>query len=122
MINTSTEHQKFDQYYNSLNENQRKAVDTIYGPVMVLAGPGTGKTQILAVRIANLLRSEAQINPSEILCITFTDAGRIAMRNRLNEIVGIDVAQKIAIHTFHSFCNDIIYPILIKTLWNKLAS
>lgn len=108
MINTSKEHQKFEQYYNSLNENQRKAVDTIYGPVMVLAGPGTGKTQILAVRIANLLRSEAQINPSEILCITFTDAGRIAMRSRLNEIVGIDVAQKIAIHTFHSFCNDII--------------
>jgi DNA helicase II / ATP-dependent DNA helicase PcrA len=104
----STQEQKYELAYRKLNAEQKQATDIIYGPVMVLAGPGTGKTQILAMRIANLLRSEAQINASEILCITFTDAGRIAMRNRLNEIVGVDVAQKIAIHTFHSFCNEII--------------
>jgi DNA helicase II / ATP-dependent DNA helicase PcrA len=104
----SAQEQKFELLYSKLNKEQQLATNTIYGPIMVLAGPGTGKTQILTMRIANLLRSEAQINASEILCITFTDAGRIAMRNRLNEIIGVEVAQKIAIHTFHSFCNEII--------------
>jgi DNA helicase II / ATP-dependent DNA helicase PcrA len=98
----------FTEAYNFLNPQQKQAVDTIYGPVMVMAGPGTGKTQILAVRIANLLCSDAQINASEILCITYTDAGRLAMRNRLNEIIGTDITQQIAIHTFHSFCNEVI--------------
>lgn len=99
--------QLFQKRYDQLNEQQKKAVDTIYGPVMVIAGPGTGKTEVLAMRIANLLRSDAQVRPNEILCLTFTDEGTVAMRKRLLQIVG-EAAHRVNIHTFHAFCNSII--------------
>ena len=73
---------------------------------MVIAGPGTGKTQILAVRILNILR-ETQAKPEEILCLTYTDAGSSAMINRLSQFMGPD-AYKVNIHTFHGLCNKII--------------
>ena len=94
--------------YEKLNPEQRQAVDTIYGPVMVVAGPGTGKTQILALRIANLLRSEAQVSPQNILCLTYTDEGKKNMRDRLFRLIGAETAQYIQVHSYHSFCNDII--------------
>jgi DNA helicase-2/ATP-dependent DNA helicase PcrA len=97
---------KFRQEYNRLNEQQRKAVDTIEGPVMVIAGPGTGKTQILASRIGKILL-ETDSLPQNILCLTFTDAGVAAMRKRLLSLIGPD-AYKVNIHTFHSFCNTVI--------------
>lgn len=97
----------FSQRYESLNEAQREAVDTIYGPVMVIAGPGTGKTEVLSMRIANLLRSEAQVQPNEILCLTYTDEATNAMRRRLLQIIGT-AAHRINICTFHAFCNNII--------------
>ncbi|MEZ5046900.1 MAG: ATP-dependent DNA helicase [Chitinophagaceae bacterium] len=100
--------ERYVKRYEKLNNEQKEAVDTIYGPVMVLAGPGTGKTEILAMRIANLLRSEAQILPQNILCLTFTDEGKKNMNERLIRIIGIESASKIAVHTFHSFCNEII--------------
>jgi len=78
---------KFITEYQKLNPKQREAVDTIEGPVMIIAGPGTGKTQILAMRIANIL-ANAQVNPSNILALTFTNSGAYAMRKRLLEIVG----------------------------------
>lgn len=93
--------------YNKLNEQQRQAVDAIYGPVMVIAGPGTGKTEVLSVRIANLLRSEAQVQPNEILCLTYTDEATNAMRRRLVQIIGT-AAHRINICTFHAFCNNVI--------------
>jgi DNA helicase II / ATP-dependent DNA helicase PcrA len=92
--------------YDRLNENQREAVDAIEGPVMVIAGPGTGKTQILACRIAKILL-ETDTSPDNILCLTFTDAGVVAMRKRLVQFLGSD-AYKVNIHTFHSFCNKVI--------------
>ncbi len=98
--------QNFNKYYNSLNPEQKKAVDTIEGPVMTIAGAGTGKTQILAVRIAKILL-ETQISPSNILCLTFTETGVTAMRHRLQEIIGPS-ASHIKITTFHSFCNEVI--------------
>jgi len=99
-------HQKFTEAYESLNEQQRLAVDTIEGPVMVIAGPGTGKTQILAARIGKILL-ETDALPENILCLTYTDAGAIAMRRRLQQFIGAD-AYKVNIYTFHAFCNDVI--------------
>ncbi len=97
---------KFTEEYQKLNANQRKAVDAIEGPVMVIAGPGTGKTQILAARIGKILL-ETDALPQNILCLTYTDAGTIAMRKRLQQFIGAD-AYKVTISTFHGFCNDII--------------
>jgi DNA helicase-2/ATP-dependent DNA helicase PcrA len=97
---------QFSEAYNKLNDQQRKAVDTIEGPVMVIAGPGTGKTQILSARIGKILL-ETDALPENILCLTYTDAGTIAMRKRLLNFIGPD-AYKVNIYTFHAFCNDII--------------
>lgn len=96
----------FQKNYERLNPAQKKAVDTIDGPVMVVAGPGTGKTQILALRIANILQT-TDASPENILCLTFTESGVKAMRERLKEFIGID-AYKVDIYTFHGFANDII--------------
>src|SRR5437870_1941966 len=73
---------------------------------MVIARPGTGKTQILAARIGKILL-ETDALPQNILCLTYTDAGTIAMRRRLVEFIGAD-AYKVNIYTFHAFCNDVI--------------
>jgi DNA helicase-2/ATP-dependent DNA helicase PcrA len=97
---------KYREEYEKLNERQRMAVDTIEGPVMVIAGPGTGKTQILASRIGKILL-ETDALPQHILCLTYTDAGVVAMRKRLLDFIGSD-AYKVHIHTFHSFCHTVI--------------
>lgn len=96
----------FDKEYASLNEAQKEAVDTTEGPVMVIAGPGTGKTQILAIRIGKIL-IDTDTRPENILCMTYTDSGAIAMRKRLIKMIGPD-AYKVNIHTYHSFCNQVI--------------
>ena len=105
-MNSHKLHKRFFEEYQKLNEHQRKAVDTIEGPVMVIAGPGTGKTQILAARIGKILL-ETDASPENLLCLTYTDAGAIAMRRRLNSLIGSD-AYKVNIYTFHAFCNDVI--------------
>src|SRR6186997_1858646 len=97
---------KFRDEYERLNEMQRLAADTIEGPVMVIAGPGTGKTQILASRVGKILL-ETDAQPENILCLTYTDAGVVAMRKRLLQFIGSD-AYKVNIYTFHAFCNDVI--------------
>jgi len=96
----------FDSEYKKLNKNQKLAVDTIEGPVMVIAGPGTGKTQILTLRIANILK-ETDADPENILAITFTESGVGAMRTRLANLIGPE-AYSVNITTFHAFCNSII--------------
>jgi DNA helicase-2/ATP-dependent DNA helicase PcrA len=117
MITRTEQIEQFQKIYNSLNEQQRQAVDTIEGPVMVIAGPGTGKTQILGARIGKILL-ETDTNPDNILCLTYTDAGVIAMRKRLLGFIGPD-AYKVRIYTFHAFCNDIIQENL--SLFEKTA-
>mgnify|MGYP006372907189 FL=1 len=104
----------FDVEYNKLNKAQKEAVDTIDGPVMVVAGPGTGKTQILALRIANILK-RTDAKPEEVLALTFTNSGVISMRDRLQKMIG-DTAYRINIFTFHSFCEHIIkdFPFYFK--------
>lgn len=98
--------ENFNSIYNGLNEQQKRAVDRIDGPVMVIAGPGTGKTQILSARIGKILL-ETDALPENILCLTYTDAGVVAMRKRLLGFIGAD-AYKVNIYTFHAFCNDVI--------------
>ena len=97
----------FDTQYDMLNAEQKKAVDTIEGPVIVVAGPGTGKTQILTLRIANILKSAGTgTEPENILALTFTNAGVVAMRERLATFIGAEEAYRTNIFTFHSFCED----------------
>ena len=106
MISKADQLKAFELIYKDLNTQQKVAVDTIEGPVMVIAGPGTGKTQILGARIGKILL-ETDTAPENILCLTYTDAGAIAMRKRLVGFIGAS-AYKVNISTFHSFCNDII--------------
>mgnify|MGYP003546765104 len=100
-INREKLEKKFREEFEKLNAQQQQAVTTIEGPVMVSAGPGTGKTQILALRIASILQ-QTDVNPNNILCLTYTDNGAIEMRNRLLKIIG-SAAYNVRIHTFHSF-------------------
>lgn len=97
---------EFEHIINRLNEAQYEAVSHTEGPVMVIAGPGTGKTQIIGARIGNILR-EGLCEPHNIMCLTYTDAGSVAMRQRLTEFIG-PTAYEVRIYTFHAFCNDVI--------------
>src|SRR3989339_106914 len=101
---------KFEELYKKLNKAQKEAVDAVDGPVMVVAGPGTGKTQILTLRIANILK-KTDTEPENILALTFTESGVSSMRRRLVEIIGTP-GYSVVISTFHGFCNDVIknYP------------
>ncbi|MBU6426944.1 DEAD/DEAH box helicase [Patescibacteria group bacterium] len=110
MQNDAKAETTFESLYKSLNPAQKRAVDAIEGPVMVIAGPGTGKTTILTLRIANILR-ETQTAPDSILALTFTESGAYAMRRKLVEIIGA-AAYRVNIHTFHGFASQIIekYP------------
>jgi DNA helicase-2/ATP-dependent DNA helicase PcrA len=100
----------FEDGYGRLNKAQRAAVDATEGPVLVIAGPGTGKTQLLSMRVANILKNR-DVAAGNVLCLTFTDNAARNMRDRLSTIVG-QPAYHVAIHTFHSFGADIInqYP------------
>jgi len=98
--------EEFDAAYATLNKEQKAAVDAIDGPVMVVAGPGTGKTQVVGLRVANILR-KTQMRPGNILCLTFSTSGATAMRDRLRSLIGPD-AYGVTVSTIHGFCNDII--------------
>ncbi len=96
----------YEESYALLNEEQKRAVDMIDGPVVVVAGPGTGKTQILTLRIANILRQIGADMAENILALTFTNSGVYAMRERLAEFVGLESAYRVSIFTFHSFAEE----------------
>jgi DNA helicase II / ATP-dependent DNA helicase PcrA len=100
----------FQRAYSTLNAAQKKAVDTIEGPVIVIAGPGTGKTTLLTLRIANILRL-TDTSPDSILALTFTESGAFSMRRKLLDTIG-PAAYKVGIHTFHGFAAQMIerYP------------
>jgi DNA helicase II / ATP-dependent DNA helicase PcrA len=101
-MNSST----FQDKYKQLNSEQKQAVDTTEGALMVIAGPGSGKTQILSMRIANILLNN-DVNPNNILCLTFTNAAAKNMQDRLAKIIG-PTAYDVNICTFHSFGSMII--------------
>ncbi len=101
---------QFQTVYQALNPAQKEAVDTIDGPVMVVAGPGTGKTQVLATRIANILK-KTDTDPKSILALTFTESAARNMRERVVSLIG-QTGYRVRIETFHSFCKTVIqdYP------------
>lgn len=96
----------FSSAYARLNPAQKQAVDTIDGPVMVVAGPGTGKTQVLAARIANILQ-KTDTQPHNILALTFTESAAKNMRERVVQLIG-RAGYYVQISTFHAFCQEVI--------------
>lgn len=84
-----------------LNKEQQKAVEYLDGPLLVLAGPGTGKTQLLSAKVAYILQN-TDTNPENILCLTFTESGASNMRERLRSMVGA-AAANVNIYTYHAF-------------------
>jgi DNA helicase-2/ATP-dependent DNA helicase PcrA len=107
--------QQFSEVFESLNQKQRLAVEKIDGPVLVVAGPGTGKTQLLSVRVAQILQ-KTDTDPSGILCLTFTNFAATNMRERLTQLIG-PRAHNVVVRTFHSFAAEImnLYP---EYFWN----
>ena len=100
----------FEESYQRLNAAQKEAVDYLEGPVLVVAGPGTGKTQLLSMRVANILR-QTDTDPESILCLTFTNKAAINMRERLIALTGGE-ARNVMVKTFHSFAAELMnmYP------------
>lgn len=110
----------FESAYASLNAGQKKAVDTVEGPVLVIAGPGTGKTHILTLRIANILQ-KTQANASNILVLTFTESAARTVRARLAGLIGEQTARDVFISTFHGFAEHLLssYPDSFKEALGK---
>jgi DNA helicase-2/ATP-dependent DNA helicase PcrA len=97
---------KYAEALGRLNDAQKKAVETIDGPVLVIAGPGTGKTQLLTTRIAHIL-AKTDTLPQNILCLTFTDSAAQTMQGRLANMIG-QSAYDVTIGTYHAFGSDLI--------------
>lgn len=100
----------FGEAYKNLNSAQKKAVDTIDGPLLVIAGPGTGKTQLISARVGHILKT-TDTPADSILLLTFTESGVLAMRERLIQLIG-RAAYDIQLSTYHSFGGEIFrrYP------------
>jgi len=96
----------FSELYKQLNPAQKEAVDTIDGPVMVIAGPGTGKTQVLTLRIANILK-KTDTSADSILALTFTESAAFSLKKRLVDIIGTE-GYRVRAHTFHGFSQNVI--------------
>src|SRR5688572_16046771 len=90
-----------------LNEPQQRAVQALGGPVLVLAGPGSGKTRVLTHRVAYLI-SELRIDPYNILAVTFTNKAAKEMRERLVTLIGEELTRRLMVGTFHSLCLRIL--------------
>jgi DNA helicase-2/ATP-dependent DNA helicase PcrA len=119
MYNQAMKDNVFQVEYSRLNAQQKEAVDTIEGPVMVVAGPGTGKTQVLTMRIANIML-KTHVTSANILAITFTNNAATNMKERLSRIIGSQ-AYATNIFTFHGFCQHLI-DVNPDDFWSLLGS
>lgn len=97
--------QKFQRAYEFLNAEQRQVVDRIEGPVMVVAGPGAGKTQVMSLRAANILK-RTDVMPESVLCLTFTDSATQNLQKRLSRFIG-NAAYDVSVFTFHGFATHL---------------
>src|SRR2546429_9379402 len=93
-------------FLNDLNPPQREAVTHPGGPLLILAGAGSGKTRVLAYRVAYLLRRQS-IAPARILAVTFTNKAANEMRERVDRLVGAAGARASWIGTFHHICSRV---------------
>lgn len=93
-------------FLSGLNEQQQQAVEEKFGPILVLAGAGSGKTKVLTSRIANLV--ESGVNPYDILAVTFTNKAAKEMQQRLSNYLGEDVVKRMWVGTFHNICGKIL--------------
>ena len=96
----------FEKLLQKLNPEQSKAVHHTEGPVIVIAGPGTGKTHMLSIRAGHIVQ-EGLADPHNILCLTFSEAGKVAMKDRLVQLYGA-AGHRFHVYTFHGFCNKVI--------------